>query len=304
MEAKNQSALIDPNIITIGDPITRLGVSLFPLYLHANPLPKIATGPTSGYEIDELPDASVPTLTVINPTLGLVLLVEGQQFVGGDQNRTLNVSVLVPGETSVEIPVSCLERGRWGRRERFQAGPTNAPRRVRLAKNQSVAKRVGTGRARTSDQGAVWASVEESLDELRVDAPTYAIADADTVFHRDHDRREAMEELSAIGQLPGVCGVAVTHGERVVAIEVFGAPHLLSPHWDALVRSYMLETSLDAAVPTNDVVVSALNNLGALAPTDSPGIGLGIERHIVNEREVGHALTLDGSLVHACVLAG
>ena len=77
MKAKNQGALIDPSIITIGDPITRLGVSLFPLYLHANPLPKIATGPTSGYEIDEIAGRISADVDGDQPYIGSSLLVEG-----------------------------------------------------------------------------------------------------------------------------------------------------------------------------------------------------------------------------------
>ena len=32
-----------------------------------------------------------------------ILLVEGEQFLGGDQNRTLNVSVLVPAAAALKI---------------------------------------------------------------------------------------------------------------------------------------------------------------------------------------------------------
>ena len=50
-----------------------------------------APSPRIGFAIDELADASVPNLTAVNPTDRPILLVEGEQFVGGDQNRTLNV---------------------------------------------------------------------------------------------------------------------------------------------------------------------------------------------------------------------
>ena len=43
----------------IGAPITRLGVSFFPIYLPANELPEIRTGPSSELVIRELDDATV-----------------------------------------------------------------------------------------------------------------------------------------------------------------------------------------------------------------------------------------------------
>ena len=71
------------------------------------------TGPTTGVIISERPDAEVPTLVAYNPTLSPVLLMEGETVTGGRQNRVLNVSVLIPAGATIDIPVSCVEQGRW-----------------------------------------------------------------------------------------------------------------------------------------------------------------------------------------------
>lgn len=42
-----------------------------------------------------------------------VLLLDGEELRGGLQNRVVNKSILVPAHTELEIPVSCVERGRW-----------------------------------------------------------------------------------------------------------------------------------------------------------------------------------------------
>ena len=123
--------------VAIGSPITRLGVSFFPVYLTANGLPPIATGEASGLVIDELDEASVGTLRVRNPGDKAVLVVEGEHFIGGKQNRALNATVLVPAKADLEIPVSCLERvdGAVGR-------PTGATTRSRRT---GSARRNGPG---------------------------------------------------------------------------------------------------------------------------------------------------------------
>ena len=57
---------------------------------------------------------SVPDLLVENRGDVRVLFLEGEELIGAKQNRILNTSVLVAAHTKVKIPVSCVERGRWG----------------------------------------------------------------------------------------------------------------------------------------------------------------------------------------------
>ena len=304
MDKSTAGAFVDLERAAIGRPVTRLGVSFFPVYLMDNALPAIATGPKSGRVIEELTDASVPTLTAANPTDRPILLVEGEQFLGGDQNRTLNVSVLVPAAAKLQIPVSCLEAGRWGRRRDFAAGSTFTLRRVRRAKNEAVARQAATADERRGDQHAVWGSIDAELDDLRVSAPTRAMAAADSVFEREPDRQAAVEELGALGPLSGQSGFVVAHGPRVVATEVFGAPGLLRPHWGALVRSYLLEQPTATGRPSANRVLRALGRISGAACRETPGLGLGVERHLGNPKAVGQALTLQSAIVHVSVLSG
>lgn len=292
-----------PNLETaaIGSPITRLGVSVFPVYLPTNQIPEMMTGPSSGITINELAAASVPHLSVTNPTRYPILLVEGEQFLGGQQNRALNVSVLVDAGATLELPVSCLERGRWGRYRGFERGATFAPRRVRRTKQEAVARSMAMAGSRHGDQGAVWGAIDQELRSLDVAAATGAIADADETFRRDHYRNAAVDELSRLGPLPGQCGVVVAHGPRVVAAEVFGAPQLLAPHWPALVRSHLLEHPTAQGRPSATRAMKLLGRFGRAESAYSPGIGLGIERHVRNDRIIGQALVLDGAIVHASV---
>ena len=141
--------------VAVGSPITRLGVSFFPVYLAANGLPPIATGEASGLVIDELDEASVETLRVRNPGDKPVLVVEGEHFIGGKQNRALNATVLVPAKADLEIPVSCLERGRWGRRRAYRRDESFAPNRVRAAQRAGVAKSMEQRGSRAGDQSGV-----------------------------------------------------------------------------------------------------------------------------------------------------
>ena len=72
------------------------------MYLPANDLPAIATGEASKLVVDELDEASVQTLLVRNPGDTPVLVVEGEHFLGGKQNRAINATVLVQAQAELD----------------------------------------------------------------------------------------------------------------------------------------------------------------------------------------------------------
>ena len=294
-----------PNLETaaVGSPITRLGVSFFPIYLMDCELPEISTGPDSGLVINELENPSVPTLLAHNPTRTPILVVEGQHFLGGKQNRTINGTVLVPAMTKLEIPVSCLEQGRWGRAEAYQQAETFAPRRVRLRKEEFVNQSMRHSGSRQGDQGAVWSEVDDVLNEAGTRSETAAASVIDDVYRRANRRSAAVEELVRRGPLPRQSGVAVTHGRGVAAVELFGSPELLKVHWKALVRSYLLENVMPHGRPSPSAVLKIIRRFGSLRSQNAPGVGLGIDQRVEDRRIVGQALTLDGSIVHGSAFA-
>ena len=286
--------------IAIGWPITRLGVSFFPVYLAANELPAITTGETSGLVVDELDEPSVEALRVRNAGDNPVLVVEGEHFLGGKQNRAVNVTVLVPALADLEIPVSCLERGRWGRRrasardDAFAAGP------VRAAKNAGVAASMQRSGSREGDQCAVWDEVDAMLRRSSVESPTAAAEHIkQSAYRRAPSRAAAIEKLAARGPLPGQCGIVVAHGRLVTTMDLFGAPHLLAAHWGALIRSHLLESSVAEGSPSARRALEIVRRFASTPAQEAPGVGLGVEHRVTDDRFVGHALTFDGAILHA-----
>lgn len=299
----NHSHLPNLETAAIGSPITRLEVSFFPIYLMDADLPEIATGRDSGLVISELEDPAVPTLLAHNPTREPILVVEGQHFLGGKQNRTINGTVLVPAMAKLEIPVSCLEQRRWGRAEAYRQAETFAPRRVRLRKEESVNQSMLQTGSRHSDQDAVWNEVDDVLQEAGTHSETAAASVIDDVYLRESRRGEAVEDLVRRGPLPRQSGIAVTHGRWVAAIELFGSPELLKAHWEALIRSYLLESVRALGRPSPTRVLRILGRFGSLKSQNAPGVGLGIDQRVEDRRIVGQALTLDGVIVHGSAFA-
>lgn len=290
-----------PNLHTaaVGSPITRLNVSFFPVYLQGNELPAINTGDDSGVLVDELEAESVQTLQVNNPTDKPVLIIEGQHFIGGKQNRSVNVTVLVAALSKLAIPVSCLERGRWGRRQAWRLADSYAPNRIRMKQREGVFKSLKRDGSRSGDQGSVWEEVDTMLYEGRIASNTAAASDLEQKLYREPSHEKAVKELIERGPLPQQCGIAVAYGSRVTALDLFGAPHLLAAHWGRLIRSYYVESMESEGQPSANQVLKLIRRFDGASAEQTPGVGLGIEHRVADKRLNGQALTLNGAIVHA-----
>lgn len=285
---------------SVGYPITRLGVSFFPVYLTENKLPKIST---KGLVVDELETAAVPALSVRNPKNKPILLVEGEHLVGGKQNRTVNATVLVPPKSELEIPVSCVERGRWGRKRAYDKDPSFLHNRVRSEMQATVNTSMRHEGSRRGDQGRVWGEVDDILAGLDVESETSAAADAERVYRRNDSLSKAVSELAKLGPLPNQNGVVVTHGDWVKAVDLFGSPHLLAAHWKALTRSYLLEVSKRNTSHSAERALWAIRRFSLMPKETYNGVGMGTELRATDDLIAGQALMLDEMIVHASVFA-
>lgn len=292
--------------VSVGRPITRIGVSLIPVYVHGPSVP-VRTGRGTGTVITELPDAEVPTLLATNSTAEPFLLVSGDVVEGGRQTRVLDVSVLVPANGSLPIPVSCVEQGRWGGAPGFRASSSFAPRRVRRAKDMTVGRNLERGAGKRADQGMVWATVHDELSRLgAVNESMRLSAAAERRASGSHDRlATAVAELGQRGPLPQQSGIVVAHGSRIVSAEVFAGPELLAAHWEALVSGILLDAPdrESSSAPSLSRALRFLDRFATATATVTDGVGLGHEHHVRSSRLVGQALVLDDVVVHASAFA-
>jgi hypothetical protein len=288
---------------SIGYPITRRGVSLFPVYVRQHPA-HVATGAAAGTRIVEKPDATVPTLQVHNPGGSPVLLVAGETVLGGRQNRVLNVSVLVPAATVLDVPVSCVEQGRWNAGHGFSRSDVFAPRRVRRETTRTVHRSIAADGSRHSDQSAVWESVRAELARLDAVNPTGSLDGVRARLDRGDQLARAADGLVRMGPLPGQCGIVVAHGRRVVAVDVLASPDMLACHWSALVRSHLIDApEQPVGAPSATAALRFLHGFAGTRAQITPGVGLGREHHIDNAKVTGQALVWDDVLVHASAFA-
>ena len=288
---------------TIGKPKTRLGTTIYPIFLPDNS-PKNIKIATDDLVVSELESASVPQIQVHNPTDSPLLIPAGKVLSGGRQTRTVNVSILVAPGSTIVIPVSCVEAGRWHGEHRFEDSKRFASRRVRMEKQRSVARNVKNLRTKTSDQSAVWSSIDAEMASRHLSSDTKSFLYAEESMNDEKKRFTAVQELLNEGPEPLQNGIAIAQGDEVVSVEMFASPDALKSSYEALIRSAIFD-SPDKKVksPSEGAVQKFLDQILSAETTEATGVGLGTEYHIENDKFVAHALAYEGKFLHANAFA-
>jgi hypothetical protein len=243
--------------------------------------------------VNELDPPEVPKLAVTNLADVPVLLVEGEMLVGGDQNRTMNVTVLCPPRARTVVPVSCVEAGRWGARRTMSGKRKHAPGSLRAAKTAYLEPRSDDIGARGSDQGLVWEAVSRQSLVHDVHSDTAALND---VQEEVEDRISG--QLEGIEPQPNQVGVICTIGDEVVGLDVFDRASSLSQYLRAIVAGHALDDVTESrGADAMAAVERFLAQVDASDCDTGKGVGLGNEvllRGVV----AGVGLSYGDHLVH------
>jgi hypothetical protein len=260
--------------LTLGEPQTAGPLAVFPIFGSPPRLDYRAFVQAAelGAFVKELESgARVGTLSVENPTDLPLLVYEGEEVLGAQQNRTFDASVLVPAGERLELPVSCVEQGRWdGSRHSqvFQPSPQAADPSLRRVKRRAAN---AAGRA---DQGEVWECVEMRLAQHGVASPSAALSDL-------YDgRRGDLEQLGrVVRHEEGQTGALACVSGRPVALDLVSRADVFAALLAPLAQGYALE-ALGAPDEAPDRELAEEFLTGALAAPrlrrPTPGMGQGL----------------------------
>jgi hypothetical protein len=228
--------------------------------------------------------ASVRELLVENPTDLPLLVYEGEEVLGAQQNRTFDASTLVAAGGRARLPVSCVEQGRWDSSratERFVPSPQAAAPELRRLKRE------------TADQGAVWGHVAACIAGHDVASPSAAMSDV-----YDHRRANLADLTEHVTAVPGQLGALAQAGGRTTALDLISRPDVFASLLPRLAWGYALD-ALHAPATTPDTDGAADFLAAALdAPRlDQPTAGLGRAFGLTAPGLVGGGLDHDDELV-------
>ena len=247
--------------------------------------------------VEETSEAGdVPLLAVRNDGAIPVLIPEGEILIGAKQNRTVNLTLLVAAKTQMQMPVSCVEAGRWSRKSRhFEAKAWAHPKLRELKVRSAQLNRRAMGMAR-SDQGAVWNEVDEHLHALK--APT---STRDVVASFDVAENQLGKYREQVDLPKKACGFLAARGDEVVGLDLFDVPETLHRLWRRMSDAYFIEASRESREEKRTpkkVAEEFLTSIEKhLAPaTEQPE--LGFEMELVDGDLSGSALWYDGAVCH------
>ena len=296
-----------PNL-SVGEPVHDSGVSVFPLFSDRAAEPRyrlgkdaIADDTAVVTEIDEA--GSVPELVVENKSDIPILFLEGEELIGAKQNRVLNTSVLVAARSTVKIPVSCVEQGRWRHTSRrFAASQSYSPSTLRSIIRKSVHASKRAHRGHRSDQQAVWRRIAKLQEEHSVESPTHAMAD---VFEAVEERITGVKEN--LQYIEGASGLVVAIGDRIVMMDAFDSLETCRQVWSTIISGIAMDAASEemqeCRVDRKDVE-ELLSRTQSATWEEREAVGEGREyRGELPDGKLATALVLEDAMIHGSVVS-
>ncbi|MDI6844974.1 MAG: hypothetical protein QME28_02430 [Candidatus Saccharicenans sp.] len=266
-------------------------------------------------EVTEVgPEGFVPELKAINRGKKAVLLLDGEELKGAKQNRVLNTTILVPGKSTITIPVSCVEAHRWhGQTLRMHASENVMASMIRRKKMEHVHNNLERIRSFEADQGDIWSMIDHLACSLETKSTTSAMSD---IFNQKENEMESY--LKSFNLIPGQKGLLVFLSGNPLGLDFISRESAFARLYRKLLRSYVLEAlalkaektgrkdssgsskkeSTPQFAPDKEQARAFLEEATRCQEKRFRSIGLGTDCRYRSETIIGAALEVDGSIPH------
>jgi len=248
--------------------------------------------------IKEKGSGTVPLLKAKNKGPYPILILDGEQLIGAKQNRITNRSIVLAPESVTEIPVSCMEQGRWHHVSKtFSPGPHHAPSKVRRhARRVEASAPEASYRDLESAQGAVWDEIRSFGAKLGGSSSTGAL---DAVF--DHHEDDLESWITAFPLLDLQVGLLAFSGPEPLGMDALGTPSLYAPLHRRLLTGYVMdaleERDSAAGSPPEEADARFINRVQEARRVRSESLGMG-EYRILTDTVLGGELIQGPRLIH------
>ena len=253
-------------------------------------------------DVKELSEgASINTIFVLNNSAHFVFLMDGDILAGAKQNRIVNTSILLAPQSKTQIPVSCVESGRWRRTSAaFRGTDYSAPSSLRADKARQVKESLKQKRGFASNQSEIWGSVAKFQVDFQVGSNTSNLSD---IFDEKAD--EFGQLVSHFSPDKNANGMAVFFGKTLVGVDIFNRKDVYLEYFPKLLRGAAFEAG--SASPPKEVLTEAEAKYRSLELLDmieqqhfdeQHGVGVGTDRRFESPDATGFELVYDAHLIH------
>jgi hypothetical protein len=290
------------NLITgieVGEPLFLRNLTLFPLTNGGKDFTRIeilseAKGKKL-VEIRELETPKIDTVLIKNNSAKRIFALDGEGIQGALQDRVINSSALIAEKTEVEIPVSCVEAGRWSGGEEFFSQRAISYPSLRAIICSSVTSSLYRTKKFTSNQNQIWDSIKKKMERFKVNSRTSSI----------HDLYSSRQKYLAsykegIKSLKNLNGLFVFCGERLLCLDLFGSKSLFNKLKEQLITSYALDAleGESSSPPGINRIKRLLIGIKEAEMRTFPSFSLGEEIRFETDELTGRGLVFQDSLIH------
>lgn len=267
-----------PGDYRLSDPATHRNLAIY--FVHGKsrggPVPLTLQEALAKKVITVRETGQVNELQVENTGEKEVFIQSGDIVKGGQQDRVLSVSLLLPPHSgAVPIASFCVESGRWSARggedaRTFSSADANLPSRVAKLEMAGAAlpKPDGTTAPAGSRQQQIWRNVQEIQSKLsnNIGAPVAAPrsqTSLELTLENDHLAREQAEYIAALQekgeQIDDIVGYVFAVNGKVYSADIYPSNGLFRKMWPKLLRASATEAigerdAANAPAPSVDTV--------------------------------------------------
>ena len=246
-------------------------------------------------EIKELEHSTVNTVSCKNDSVTPLILIDGDEITGAMQNRIINDTLLIPAKSTINIPVSCTEHGRWHTKGEGAESRTFKP--SLYSANHSTRSRKSRASYEERDyQGEVWDSISEFESRSNFKSMTSALNDS-----YENLKEKQNDYLNKFKIEEGQNGVIFIVNGELKGLELFYNHSIYKEYHEKLFRSYIIEAIVDEK-SENEAdrleIMRILENISSSECKSFKSIGLGDNLKFSNDFGSGSGLVYDDELIH------
>jgi len=198
--------------------------------------------------------AAVNILTIENKSKDTIIVNCGEVVKGGQQDRVINTDmVLYPNSGKKNLPVFCVEQGRWSARGESvrdrNANNLDGAAFTGYYNYSSVGLRKVV--AKEKDQVKVWNKVSEINQKNKTETATSTY----TALEQSSDYSSKINKYltfftAMMNAETDIVGVVIVTGDKVVGADIFATHELFMQNFDGLLHSYATEAIISGGPVT------------------------------------------------------
>lgn len=184
---------------------------------------------------------NVHWLSLYNNSDKNVFISSGEILAGGRQDRMVSRDTIINAKSGrIDLPVMCVEEGRWSERDRKFVYQKMANMRLRKVLDQS------------KSQVQVWKEVINQLDREKINNKTlaYLSKQPDKNYTKKHNEYLDFFQSKFQHSDSTIVGMVCISGDNIIGSDIFAASNLFYGQLSPMLSGYTDEAAIFGAPPT------------------------------------------------------